>query len=339
MFTEIKTAAGQILAPAPGQIVKTELIRAVRTIWVLLKLDCTVTLAGGPATAILNGGSPWALFDYAGTDENGTRYIEADPRALGVYSAMCAPRDLSFNRTRLTNTANGAYNLSESIWLPFTSNVIAAGPMDTVFLERNAQRVLSAFVRLISTNAAGLLVQTPGTAVVSNIAVSVVQRYDFERAKRSLLQPVIRQQDFAIASAASEFVMKIESTRYLQGMIVSQITSGAGEVSNIINTLALRADGRDFYGPSLVPYNQLQADCEQEFAGDVGLSRGYLPIWFRKSGRISNVLNPNNVASLRFVANVQPSVTAGAGSSTVRVTLLELEKVPGLTADYVGFQV
>lgn len=338
MFTEIKAAASPIIAPAAGVITKSELIRAVRTIWVQLRLSCTVTLAGGPATAILNGGSPWAAFDYAGTDENGVRYIEGDPRFLAIYSRMVSMANITFGQVRLSSLANGAYNLTESIWLPMTSGVLAAGPMDTVFMERNAQRVLSAFVRLINTNVANILVQTPGTAVLSNVQIAVVQRYDYERAKRSLMQPVIRQQDFPVASTQAEATFKIESTRYLQGMIVGQITTGAGEVTDIINTLALRADGRDFYGPSLIPYSQLQADSEQEFTGDV-TSRGYLPIWFRKSGRISNVLNPNSVASLRLVCNVQPSVTVGAGSSSVRVLLLELEKVPGLTAESVGFQI
>ncbi len=336
MYPEIKAAAGQIVSPLAAVIAKTELVRAVRTIWIQIRVRATLTLGGGPATAILNGGSILSAFDFAGMDENGVRNIEADPRLLAIYGQMCSAVNLDFNRVRATNVANGAYNLEESFWIPFTANIQAAGPMETVFMERNAQRILSAFVRLISTNVANILVQTPGTAVLSAITADVVQRYDFERSKRAVLLPVIRQQDFPVTGTFSELIGKIESTRYLQGMIVAQLTTGAGEVTDIINSMALRADGRDFIGPSLIPYENLQADAQMEFSGDC-TSRGYLPIWFRKGGRLSNILNPNAMASLRFVWNCQQSVTAGAGTSFIRVLLLELEKVPGLTADNVPY--
>lgn len=337
MFTETKEVAASIV-PVVGQIMKTDLVRAVRTIWLQFRVRATLTLAGGPATAILNQGSILSIFDFAGTDENGKRYIEADPRMLAIYSQMCTNANLDFGRVRQTSLVNGAYDLEESFWVPFTSNLLAAGPLDTVFLERNTQRTLSAFIRQISASAANLIVQTPGTAVLSNVSVDVVQRYDRERQKRTLLEPTIRQMDFPVTSTSSAFIAKIETTDFLLGLVVAQVTTGAGFVTDVVNSLALRADGIDFYGPTLLPYEDLQADSQMEFAGDVSTG-GTLPIWFRKSGRLSNALNPNTVANLRLVMDVQPSVTVGAGDSFVRVLLIEGQKVPGLTPDTIDFTI
>ncbi len=339
MYTEQITNAGQIVSPAAGGVtVKTDLVRAVRTLAVQFRVRATVTLAGGPATLITNGGSILAAFNKFGLDENGARFVEADPRLLQVYQQMMAPRDTDLGRVRATNLANGAYALEESVFLPF-ANVQVAVPTESCFLERDPRRAFSAFLeRGPDSLALGKIVQTPGTAVISAITVDVVQRYDLERVKRTVLVPVIRQVEIPVAATATEFTFKLESTRYLQGLVIQQDTSGAGEVTDIINSLALRSDGREFVGPGLVPFEDLQAQAQMEFNGDC-VSRGYLPIWFRKGGRLSNILNPNALSNLRLVMSVQPSVTVNAGTSTIRVLMLELERVPGLTAEQVPYQI
>jgi hypothetical protein len=337
MFAEIISAAGQIVAPVANVVTKTELVRAVRNFVIDLRLRLTVTLAGGPATAILNGGTPWAAFDRVGLDENGTKRVDLDPRLAILWTAMFTGQDNDAGRVRATNLADGPYALEESIMLPFSGYPIA-GPAESVFLERNVNNAFSAFVTKGPDSVANRLVQTPGTAVTSGVTVEVAQRYDWERAKRTMLVPVVRQVELQIPAASTEMVFKIDSTRYLQGIIVQQDTSGAGEVSDIINRFALRADGRDLIGPGLVDYEQLQSLAQQEFAGPV-VPRGALPLWFRKGGRLGNILNPNALSNLRAVMNVQPSVTPGAGTSVVRLLLLELEHVEGLTVPPKGFAI
>lgn len=337
MFAEIITPAGQIQNPGVGVKTKTDLVRAVRTFLIDLRLRLTLTLGGGPATAILNGGTPWAAFDRIGTDENGTNRIDVDPRLAILWTAMFSGQDTSVGRVRATNLANGAYDLEESVMLPFAGYPIA-GPAESVFLERNVNNSFGAFVTKGPDSVLNRLVQSPGTAVTSAVTVSVAQRYDWERNKRTILVPVVRQIELPVAVASTEFPFKIDSERYLQGIIVQQDTSGAGEVTDIINSLAIRADGRDIYGPGLTDYEQLQSMAQSEFAGPV-VPRGALPVWFRKSGRLSNNLNPNTLSNLRMVMNVQPSVTAGAGNSIVRLLLLELERVEGLTVPNVNFQI
>lgn len=338
MFDEIISKSASIVAPTVGQIVKTDLIRAVRTYIVELRVRLTVTLAGGPATAILNGGTPWAVFERAGLDENGTRRVDVDPRLIALWTAMFVGQDIDKGRVRQTSLADGAYNLEETIFLAFSGYPVA-GPSETLFLERNVANAFSAFVKLNTLNAAGKIVATGGTAVVSAVQVDVVQRYDWNRAARTILLPVVRQDEMQVNGTSAEFLFKIQSERYLQGLIVQQDTTGAGEVDDIITSLALRADGRDIYGPDLVPYRDLQLLAQSEFASDEVVTRGNLPIWFRKGGRLSNILNPNTLSNLRLVMNVTPSVVAGAGTSNIRVALLELERVPGLTADTVPFEV
>lgn len=329
MFTEQVTRAAPIAAPAANSTTKTDLVKKVRTLWFQFRVRARVTLGGGPATSILNRGSVLCGFDRLGIDEGGTRMIDADPRLLQMASQMLAPRDTDHGRVRLTQVADGAYNLEESVFLPFSS-VQVAGPTESVYLERNPEKEFKAFVQRAADSLVNRIVATPGTAVIDNITVEVVQRYDLERNKRTVLLPVIRQLEQVIAGASTRFPFKIDSTSYLQGMIVQQDTQSRGEVTDIINRLALRADGRDFIGPDPVPYEELQAAAQMEFSGDV-VSGGYLPIWFRKGGRLGNIVNANSLANFRLDLDCQPSVVAGAGTSIVRVLLLELVAVPGLT--------
>jgi hypothetical protein len=334
----IRSASGQIIAPRIGVDEKTDLIRKVRTFRQQFRVRGTLTLAGGPATLITNGGSILAAFSKMGYDENGARFVEADPRLLQIAHQMVAPRDTDLGRVRATNLANGAYALEESIFLPF-ANVQVAGPAESIYMERNPQQSFQAFVNQKTANGAlGNIVQTPGTAVWSAMTVDTVQRYDLDRTEKTTFLPVIRQVELVVPGASAEFIFKIESPRYLQWMIFQQDTSGAGEVVDIINSLAIRADARDYIGPGLVPYENLQADAQMDLAGDC-VSRGYFPFWLREGGRLSNIVNVNSLSNLRAVMNVQPSVTANAGTSTIRILLGELEAVPGLTMPPRGYQV
>jgi len=337
MFTEIITSAQQIAAPAVNALTRVDLIRAVRTFGVQLRLRLTNTLAAGPATVINNGGTPWSVFSRVGLDENGARNVDIDPRLAILWTQMFFPRDPDVGRVRQTNLANGAYVLEESIFLPFSGSPIA-GPAESIFMERDVRRSLSAFVNQDTASGVGRIVQTPGTSVISAATIGVSQRYDVERAKRTVLLPVVRQVEVPVVAASGEFTFKIDSTRYLQGIIIQQDTTGAGEVADIINSIALRADGRDLFGPGLINYEEMQAWAQQDFAADV-VPRGALPLWFRKGGRLSNILNPNSMSNLRLVANVQPSVTVGATNSVIRLLLLELERVEGLTIASVPYQI
>jgi len=331
MFVEQKSLAAQIVAPPPnGVVVKSDLVRKVRTLRQQYRVRATVTLAAGPATAILNRGSVLCGFDRFGYDENGARFIDADPRILQIAHQMVAPRDTDTGRVRLTAVANGAYALEESVFLPF-SNVQVAGQTESPYMERNPQNQFSAFIQRGPDSLVGRIVQTPGTAVISAITVDLVQRYDLQRDRKGFFVPQIRHlAEVIVPGAGANFIVKLESTNYLQGLIIQQDTATAGEVPDIINSLALRADGRDFIGPQQVPYEDLQAEAQMEFAGDC-VPAGYLPIWFRQGGRLSNVVNANALANFRLEMNVQPSVVVGAGVSTIRVLALELISVPGLT--------
>ena len=331
MFVEQKSQSAQIVAPPfNSAVTKTDLIRKVRTLLIQLRARGTVTLAGGPATAILNRGSLLAAFDRFGTDENGFQPITADPMLLQIMAQMMAPRDFDKGRVRLTNPANGAYDLEESVFLPFGS-ILAAVPTETCYMERNPQQQFSAFVQLGPASVVGRLVQTPGTALLSNVTVDVVQRYDLQRERKAIFLPQIRHlAEVQVNGASPNFVVKLESVNYLQGLVIQQTTTGAGEVDDIITSLALRADGRDFIGPQQIAYEELQAEAQMEFSGDC-VPAGYLPIWFRSSGRLSNIVNANSLANFRVEANVAPSAAVGAGTSIIRVLALELVSVPGLT--------
>ena len=259
MYTELFTAAQTISSFPNNQPAKAKLINGVRTYRIAFRIRATLTLGAGPATAILNRGSVLAIFDRAGMDENGRRFWNGDARSMGILAQMQAPRAIDFNSVRLTSTANGVTNLEETLFLEFSSN-LQIGPADVLYLERTVKQELNAFLTIKSnTNAAGLLVTTPGTAVLSNLSATVIQRYDTDRSERTGFLPVIETYEFPVTSTTANFPLEIKTNRYIRAMLFQQETTGVGEVSDIINSLALRADGRDIFGPDLLPYEDLQA--------------------------------------------------------------------------------
>lgn len=351
-YTTKKAQAGSIALTAAtvGQRLYTRLISGMRTQGLIFRLRGTVTLAGGPQTSLRNAGSLWSIVSQIGLEDNGDDVARISGRELLFLTQMISAQPRTFQR--LSSYANGAYTLEESAYLPF-SWPLAVSPTETCYVEPDPRNALQAFAVFDAT--AALLTTAlgdAGTATLSNVSLDVIQVYDTEKI-RPLFIPRYRTIQEVIAAANPSFPFYIKTDKLLRGIIIEQDTIPVGNVDDIITTLALRSDDREIIGPAQANFEDLARDQEGEFAGRTwgfGLDASaantqpttvnpFLGVNFQQSGRISNVLNPNLDRNLRAVMAVAPSVAAGVTSSLVKCTLLELARVPGITADSLPFEV
>lgn len=346
MYTTRRESLGT-LAPVAANIgsrVYADMRNGKRTLRMICRINATVTLAGGPATGLRNIGDPWALISSFGIEENGVDRWNVDPRAQRFLTEMIAPRAQS--AVRINNFANGAYTLTSTIVIPFAWP-LGVRSVDTAFMERDERQALQFFIvpNLDGTR----LVTTAGTATVSNVTVNVIQEYDDLRSQRPLFLPTARMLNQAFPATVTQEPFYLKTARYIAGMAVMQ-DSNVGEVSDVLTALALLGDRREIIGPQPIATAQLAQAMQLDFGGAVQLGGfsavattpgegAYLGFNFREGGRLSNIINPARDTNFRLSVNATPSVTPGATSQNLRVMLLELERVPGLTTDSLPFEV
>ncbi len=321
------------LVPVTGERTFLRLANGARNSYLQLTARATITLAGAVAAAIRNRGSVWALFNEVILDENGRDRMVLDGRVLRFLAEMSAPSALT--ATRLTSLANGATVLEETVRLYF-AHPLALDPLETSFIERDARQNLSLAIRM-NANPELRLVDAGGT--VSAVSVNVTQAYEEPGpagAVQPLFIPVISQQTVQIAGAVSQQPEFIRGVNPIRALIVSQETSTVGEVSDIITSFVLRGDYRPIIGPAPMTLRDFQLDSEFEYGGAVVSSnRAHVGLNFQRYGRLSDVLNPQQDTNLRFEFTAAPS--ASAGTSTIRITRVELERDGAVVAPVVPF--
>ena len=306
-----------------------DLANGKRTLGLYFRFRQTVTVAVAPLTNLRNRGSLLSQFTKIGLNDNGRDVVNIDARAAQVIGQAHSARVLT--STRLA-TPIAVYNLEEIVYLPL-ANPLSVSPSETAFTEVNPFTRLRAFVTwvpdatLIANNAGG------STLTLGTPTVEVIQNYDSDRgAVLSLLSPYYREIVAPIATANATLRTLFDSGLRLRGMLIQQ-DSNIGEVTDIISSFRLLGDQATFIGPQQVTYANQQQQSETQFAGDLALTSGYLFVNFQRGGRLSNVINQAAIANLRMESNVTPSVTAGVTSSNLRITLLELESLKGITED------
>jgi len=128
----------------------------------------------------------------------------------------------------------------------------------------------------------------------------------------------------------------VKTVRWVRAMALMQDTN-VGEQSDIITNIVLRGDTRDFISPPGGTLTDLARLRESRQLSRATADPGYLYLNFCDGGRLSNALSPVNDANVRFEFTAQPSAAVGATSSSIRIAVLEIERVPGLTADRLSF--
>lgn len=313
--------------------VYSRLINAVQSAYVELVARGTFTISVAAATAIRNRGSIWAIFDEIGIDENGRDRHLYKGTVLRFLSEMSAPSELS--RQRVSSTAVAAYTLEETVRIYF-AHPYAAQPRETAFIERDVKALLQVFARLNPNPTAVLASAGGATLALTGVTIDVMHAYDPAETALPYFIPSVRQQVHNVASASSNDPEFIRTSNALRGICLTQETTTDGEVDDIINKVAFRGDFRDIIGPTGYSWKDLVLGTEYAFGGDIATDvtgvqhrRAHCFLNFQEHGRLSNLLNPNQDNNLRFEFDCQPSVQ-GVGTSQIRITLLELERVPGL---------
>jgi hypothetical protein len=335
-----------------GQRTYSRIFSGLRTAYFVFVITATVTLAAGPGTLLLNGGSLLGLLQFLGLEENGSE----DPCYLDAVTLgkITAATGMQFSpNVRLTSLANGVYNLRETVVIPF-ANPRSPAPWETSFVERNKLQPSQLFVVTDSTtDAANRLVATPGTAAVTNFAIRSYQIADNRAQVPDCIpyyRPKFRQLTQSITGSVSNQPIYIAG-----GLPIRMMTLGAktniGTVQDVITNYRVLTDSTNIHGPNQINFNDMVGFQGYEYAGSLGgntadgasvtpTSAGVLVIDFQESGRLSNCLSPKTQGeNLRAEVTGQASVTAGATSTQVLVSVTEMERIAGVTRDNIPFPV
>jgi hypothetical protein len=310
------------ITPTAGRRESSRMINGAQSHFVTLRITGDVVISVAAATAILNRGSILAAFDEIGISENGTDVHLYDGKVLRFLSEMSAPSALS--AVRLTSTAVGTTSLSESVRIYF-AHPYAANPRETAFLEHNVQQALEVFVKQRANAATFLATAGAATVVLQNVSVKITQGYVGTETDRPFYIPKVYQQVVSVTGANTQLQEYIKTNNALRAIVVSQETTGIGEVSDVLNGLRLKGDSRDIIGPNSMTLAELQEDGEFEFGGAVVASnRSHVGFNFQQFGRLANLLTPGQDVNLRFEFDVQKSVIDAASTSQLRITRVEL---------------
>lgn len=336
MFKQNLNARPAIVGVA-GQRVSTRLINGVQTHFVQQRLSGTINITV-IATRVINKGSIFGCWDELGINENGRDRILIDGRVARFLGEMHAPSALS--STRLTSTAVAATPLVESTRIWF-AHPLSVAPQETVFRERDPRQALESFGKLRADGGQGGLVNGGTSTMTVTPVIASEHGYDDTTEEDPVFIPSVRQQVVAVTGANTALTEFIKTSNFIRALVIQQ-DSDAGEIGDLISALALRADGDDIIGPGQVTWDNLQRGQEFEYGGAVfaaGLLNGgssYLGINFQTNGKLSNIVSPS-LLNLRLEMNVATSAQGGATNGKVRITVLELERVPGLVSESVPF--
>lgn len=278
-----------------------------------------VTVAG---TGILNRGSIMAAFDEMGISENGGDRWNIDPRVLRYISEVAAPS--ASTAVRAATAGIATTNLRETFRVYF-AHPFSQIPRETNFIVSDPAQELSFYHKLNKTTNGVQNIIAGGTATLTNVTVKVRQQLDEYEGERPKFIPTVRMTSRKVTGADNNFEIDLRGRNYLRGIVIQQDTD-KGEVSDIINSFALLGDRRQLVGPEKSDIALAQQEQEYDWGGAVLSAPSYLMLNFQEGGRLSNVWNPAQDSNLKLVFDCQPSVVAGVTASTIRVTLLELER-------------
>ena len=288
---------------------------------IVITVVLAVTVAG---TGILNRGSIMAAFDEMGIVENGRDRWFIDPRIARFIGEAAAPSASTAVRAATAGVQNTT--LRETFRLYF-AHPYSVNPRETAFIVRDPSADYSFFHKLSAgTNGVAKII-AGGTATLASVTVKVQQTLDEFETVRPVAIPTVRMVTQKVSGADKALDIFLRPYNYLRGLVIQQDTT-IGEVSDIINSIQLHGDRREVIGPEMNDWSLLTQAQEFDWGGNVLGAPGYLLVNFQKGGRLANVWNPQQDANLRLTCDCQPSVVAGATTSTIRVAMLELERDP-----------
>lgn len=308
--------------PVPARRTRTQLDNGTRLKFVeaVVRADLNITGAGG---TILNRGSVLAALELAGISMDGKDRIAADPRALKVMQERFTRRE--YTAKRAANPAIGVYKLEESLIL-FGAMPQLMGSDETALLERATGINVDFFTQARAVPLAGIL--KGGVATLDNLQINVAETYDLDRHELPYLRPFVYELSQDVVQANKNLEVFLRPTAYVGAITIQQETDD-GEVSDIVNTVQLIADGGKGIIPFPTPYQDLvmKTALSDDYTSVQGGS--YLVLDFMGDAKLSRILNPLAYPNLRFRFDCQPSV--GKTGSKIRITLWTFEQDAELT--------
>ena len=308
-----------------------------RYVQIVAQEQVDITVAG---TGLRNRGSVWASFDEIGINDNGDDRDLVDGPTLRYLTEMHSPSAVATRR--LGNPGVQATTIIREVARIWFSHPLAGNPSETTFKERDEKHQVTVFYKW--NNSIAKLVDGGVTGTVTAPVITAYQEADRLSQVKPIFVPTMRQIVATVPSASTQQEILIKAQNPLRALVIKQETD-SGEVGDIITSLRFLSDNRHIIGPNFISWRDLTLASQYEFGGDVANPEGsaglgvnaYLGFNFQEGGRLSNVLDSPREPNLRLEVNAAPS--AFGANSKIRVTLLELEREPGITADEAPFTI
>ncbi len=310
-----------------------DLIAQTATLALVLDVRAQVDIAaGGGADGVLNVESTQSLIKKIRIyDQDTTPIIEISGRELFQVHARRALNPQSGVDLANTGVQAGTQIRCQMI-LPL-SDRWTANSYEVHLRPRQANKFkLEIEWPDITQAGVAAVLNTGGTRVItiSNYLVKVMQIHDpiaFLK-KKPLYVPRIRSYDKDAPGVSAAFPVKIDSGAYVRWSLIHALNNDVTSEA-IINKIGLRDDQR-------VYRNAVEArawhEREQALFGGVqdvtGVDMGYFFEDFADGGKLSNIFAPGQGGNPRWIFDL-----TGGANRIVRLVNLELERVPGLTAD------
>lgn len=346
------------LPPMTGLVAGTQaqskIISNKRTGFFVYTLECAVTLAGGVAATIKNGGSCAALLNFMGLSDAG------DDRAYWPWYAMLALTQRvvysgafglgATPNLRLNSLADGVYPLRETIVLPFAwpGPQGSSAPWETPHIQPDPKQ--DSWMWVIPNLDVTNIVDAGGT-LSTPLTVRCTQIYDSEVGRLPFMLPKFENVITQPVPGAATLPLYIRKSDPQRGFVIASLDSNDGVVSDIIQQCRLydNADDGMYIGPTSIRWTDLlrweaMKIGTPPFLGN-SLATGipgamdgfgtYFHNW-QDSGRLSNIYNPRNAGTdLQFEVTALPSVVGG-GTATVTASVITMQQIPGRTQIPIG---
>ena len=316
------------MLPANSAIVATDLTTGVQNRRVIVQVDGQIDIAANAGNVAINRGSLLAGLQFFVSEGGADTWKQVDPRIARWLTGVLGGAILPATRITTAQAVAGQVNfaLSEQFVLNF-GNPRGVSERETFYLEANSAQRFQVRAQLLPNAAQRIITPAGGAALtLHDVAFTVFQDYALNEPGLPVFKPLWTVQTIQVPAASANIRELILTSERLRGIVIQQ-DCAAGEVSDIVNSFAIRGDNGDIIGPDFVNAQQRRAWLNTQYGGIEPNTNGYDFIDFSPDGRISSYAYPDaQFTNLRILLNAQPSAAGGGAGSVVNLVLLEMAR-------------
>jgi hypothetical protein len=307
--------------------------RAVR---LMVTIAAVLTVAGGPAGLVRNGGMLSNCVQFAVNENGEDTWGVVDGTLVRALAEFRASQPLG--GTFLPASANlpiGAYTLRETFPIDF-ADPRCIDPMETAFKEQDPSSFFQLDM-LVNANAENTLVAPNGGATVTLGPVTLTVWQDFATAaagSEPLFKPRVRQISQVIAGTNPADILYVKTNSRLRGLVIGAYATAADGgtiiVTDAINALRLIGDSANgnVIGPNQADFGDLVEFQRAIAGGDVTNLGAFLTSYFADNGRLGNTIVPvAQFPNFRYELN---DAVSASGSTRAVVLVEELIRKPAV---------